>query len=58
MLGLEQEKKYFLLAAGSMGTKAIVHILELVLAMRSEKGKSCGHLWKQPKVKEKASAEI
>ena len=25
MLGLEQEKKYFLLAAGSMGTKAIVH---------------------------------
>ena len=37
MLGLEQEKKYFLLAAGSMGTKAIVHILELLLAMRSKK---------------------
>ncbi len=36
MLGLEQEKKYFLLAAGSMGTKAIVHILELLLAMRSK----------------------
>ena len=37
MLGLEQEKKYFLLTAGSMGTKAIVHILELLLAMRSKK---------------------
>ena len=37
MLGMEQEKKYFLLAAGSMGTKAIVHILELLLAMRSKK---------------------
>ncbi|MBS1317942.1 MAG: glycosyltransferase [Lachnospiraceae bacterium] len=36
MLGLEQKKKYFLLAAGSMGTKAIVHILELLLAMRSK----------------------
>ena len=23
-----------------------------------QKGKSCGHLWKQPEVKEKASAEI
>ena len=37
MLGLEQEKKYVLLAAGSMGTKAIVHILELLMAMRSKK---------------------
>jgi processive 1,2-diacylglycerol beta-glucosyltransferase len=36
MLGLEQKKKYFLLAAGSMGTKAIVHILELLLAMQSK----------------------
>ena len=36
MLGLEQKKKSFLLAAGSMGTKAIVHILELLLAMRSK----------------------
>lgn len=36
MLGLEQKKRYFLLAAGSMGTKAIVHILELLLAMRSK----------------------
>ena len=45
MLGLEQKKKYFLLAAGSMGTKAIVHILELLLAMRSKNENlvvSCG----------------
>ena len=58
MLGLEQEKKYFLLAAGSMGTKAIVHILELLLAMRSKKENLVVICGSNQKLKKKLSRNI
>ena len=57
MLGLEQEK-IFSAGGRKYGNKSNRAYPGTFAGNAKQKGKSCGHLWKQPKVKEKASAEI